>query len=476
MKRPPVGLLACVGALLLSLASFAKVQARTVQEVPSTLNWQAGRAPQTAPAKAANAPGTSAPIYNEQRAGSVDPEVVAARYTPTLAAPIEPTAKPSAVQPAAYTNQPLQLAELRYLDERVSPAQHPELIDDPTMFDEGPGGCATCGPGGCGDRCGGGISDCVPCNYFALNGWYIGADYVNARANFSDPAAILVRNVSNGGLNFHDETVPYETGYQSTYRLNAGYRWGACGESINFSYFGFSDNTFVDTPEINANVVAAGPFALNCNPGEHLRTGLDVQANVYDLNYSKRIPICTSNCDPCSCGGGCPPWAITWSAGVRFGRLDLTSPTQLFDVNRVLVNDALSEVTFSGAGPQIAIEGRRYLGDCARWSVYSKGSMSLLLGQYDVEQQLLDLRTNALARQEFHYTRIVPVIDLEIGLSRQLGKKTLLTAGYFMQCWIDASTVNNLNQPGVGQLAPANVDDANMTMFDGFMLRLERVF
>ena len=85
-------------------------------------------------------------------------------------------------------------------------------------------------------------------------------------------------------------------------------------------------------------------------------------------------------------------------------------------------------------------------------------------------------RPVAFSRQSYNYTRIVPVIDLEVGLSRQLGKKTLVTAGYFMQVWIDASTVNNLNQPGVGGLSPANQDDANMTMFDGFMLRVERTF
>lgn len=478
MKRPPVGLLASCGALLLSLVSFA-----AAQDGAAPLNWQQGRAPQktTSPAapKSSNAPGTAAPVYNQQRNGSVDPAAVAARNSPTPAAPQQASAKPGAVKQATYVNEPRLLDQARR-DERVSPVQYPEYVDDPTMYNEGPGDCATCGAGGCATgncptaNCGGGLSDCVPCNYFALSGWYLGGDYVNARVNYSDPAAIVVRDVIGGGFDFNDRIVPYETSYQSTFRVNAGYRWGACGESINFSYFNFNDNTTVNSPEVNANVVVAGPFALNCNPGEHLRTGLEVAANVYDLDYSKRIPICTSNCDPC--GGGCPPWAITWSAGARVGTLDLNSPTQLFDVNNVLAVDALSEVTFTGAGPRIAFEGRRYFGDCARWSAYGKSSLALLLGQYDVEQRVNDIRGNARARQEHHYTRIVPVIDLEVGLSRQLGKKTLLTAGYFMQVWIDASTVNNLNQPGVAGLNPANVDDANMTMFDGFMIRLERVF
>ncbi len=508
MQFPRLGVLAGVcSAWLLSLVLPGLALGETIQKVPNRLgkamsSWQGeNNAPDTAapqsenraPTKkgaqftAGNVPGTKAPVYNQQRTGSTDPVAVAARNSPTPAyqAAPQPALKSNAnqskvVQAAAteprYETAPQYEAAPRR-DERVMPVQHPELIDDPTLYEEGPGGCATCGPAGCGQGSCGGLSDCVPCNYFAQSGWYLGGDYVNARANFSDPAAIAVRTVGNGGLNFNDQIVPYDTGYQSTFRAHAGYRWGACGESLNFSYFNFNDNTVVDSPEVNANVVVAGPFALNCNPGEHLRTGLDVEANVYDLDYAKRIPICTSNCDPCDCDGGCPPWAITWSAGARVGRLDLKSPTQLFGVNGAVLQDAMSEVTFVGAGPKVGLEGRRYMGEHQRWSAYGKSSLSLLLGQYDVEQRLTTLGPPvAIGRQSHNYTRIVPVIDLEVGLSRQLGKKTLVTAGYFMQVWIDASTVNNLNQPGVGGLAPANVDDANMTMFDGFMLRVERTF
>jgi hypothetical protein len=464
---------------------FAPASSAAAQEAKRT---PAKRGPQFT---AGNAPGTAAPVYNQQRTGSTDPALVAARNAPTPAAPqpLPISAKAKPVKPASYSaNEPRLLQEPAYAaprdqaapqrDARVLPVAHPELIDDPTLYDGEPGDCATCGPQGCGDGNCGGLSDCVPCNYFAQCGWYLGGDYLNARVNYSDPAAIVVRNVANGGLDFHDRIVPYDTGYQSTFRVNAGYRWGACGESLNFSYFNFTDNTVLDSPPVDANVVVAGPFALNCNPGERLHTGLEVEAHVYDLDYAKRIPICTSDCDPCG-DGGCPPWAITWSAGARAGRLDLNSPTQLLAVNGAVLADALSEVSFVGAGPRVGLEGRRYMGEMQRWSAYGKSSLSLLLGQYDVEQRLTTVvpgGPNTIGRQSHNYTRVVPVIDLEVGLSRQLGKKTLVTAGYFMQVWIDASTVNNLNQPGVAGLNPADVDDANMTMFDGFMLRIERTF
>lgn len=487
MQLPRLGVLAGVGPafMLASLLAGMAHSAPLVNVEPAPVK----KAPQF---KAGNAPGTAAPVYNQQRTGSTDPAAVAARNSPTPAAPqpLATSAKAKPVKQTSYSaNEPRLLeqpthAAPRYQtaphrDERVVPAANPQWIDDPTMYeqdqDAGPEGCATCGPTGCGPS-GGGLTDCVPCNYFAQNGWYIGGEYLNARANFSDPAAIVVRNVANGGLDFHDQVVPYEIGYQSTFRVNAGYRWGACGESLNFSYFNFTGSSVINAPQVDANVVVAGPFALNCLPGERLRTGLDVEAYVYDLDYAKRIPICTSNCDPCG-DNGCPPWAITWSAGARVGRLDLNSPTQLFGTNGALAVDALSEVSFVGAGPKVGLEGRRYIGEMGRWSVHGKSSLSLLLGQFDVEQRMTTIAAPAsVGRQSYNYTRVVPVIDLEVGLSRQLGKKTLVTAGYFMQVWIDASTVNNINQPGVGGLSPANMDDANMTMFDGFMLRVERTF
>jgi hypothetical protein len=488
MQLPRLSVLAGIGLTILSGLIL-----------PSTASSATPQASEYAPAKkapqfkAGNAPGTAAPVYNQQRMGSTDPNLVAARNSPTPAGPqpLPNVAKPKSVKPtnpsaneARYLDQASAVAPRSTVyrrDERVQPASHPQWIDDPTLYEPeagpnyGDGGCATCGPAGCGSTSCGGLSDCVPCNYFAQNGWYLGGDYVSARANFSDPAAIAVRTETNGGLNFYDRIVPYDTGYQSTFRVNAGYRWGACGESLNFSYFNFTDNSVVESPEVNAGVIVAGPFALNPLPGERLRTELDIEANVYDLDYAKRIPLCTSNSDPCG-DGCCPPWAISWSAGARVGRLNLNSPTQLFDVNGALLFDALSEVSFVGAGPKVGLEGRRYLGEMQRWSVFGKSSLSLLLGQYDVEQRLITIGTGEVGRQSHNYTRIVPVLDLEVGLSRQLGKKTLLTAGYFMQAWIDVSTVNNLNEQGVGELAPANVDDANMTMFDGFMLRIERTF
>ncbi len=81
----------------------------------------------------------------------------------------------------------------------------------------------------------------------------------------------------------------------------------------------------------------------------------------------------------------------------------------------------------------MGVEGRRYFGESYRWSMFAKGNMSLLLGDYDTTRTKVVGTTTSI--QTDNYRRIVPVMELEVGFSRQLGQRTMLTAGYFFQSW-----------------------------------------
>lgn len=352
-------------------------------------------------------------------------------------------------------------------------SHRPTLIDDPTLIPMGDG-CTSCGSGDCGSNC---LGDCLPCNYWSQNGWYIGGEYLYARANYSEPTAFFQRQAfvdADGNSFVHDQNVAYDLDYQSTFRAYAGYRWGSCGEAINFSLFNFNNVTAYN--DIRANppeLVIAGQLEQNPAPGQRLQTGLDTSATTYDLDYSKRIPICSCNSDPCSCCD-CPPWAITWNAGARVGDVEINAPTNLYAADGSLIAGGNALVEFVGAGPKVGIEGRRYFGENYRWSAYGKSNAALLLGQYDVTLSKYTPAAQAFSLQTYNYTRIVPVLDIEVGLSRQIGKKTLITAGYFFQAWIDVSTVNTIQF--VGNLNDSQIDDANIMSFDGFMLRIEHTF
>lgn len=349
----------------------------------------------------------------------------------------------------------------------------PSMIDDPTVMPMGEG-CDSCGSGSCGGGC---LNDCLPCNYWSQSGFYIGADYVYARATYSEPTAFLQQEIlvdANGNGRTIIQNVPFSTDYQSTYRAVAGYRWGNCGESINFNLFNFNTGTSLVAPQADPlnGFVIAGPLEQNPVPGQQLVIGLDTSATTYDLDYSKRIPICSCNSDPCSCCD-CPPWAITWNAGARVGTIEINQPSLLFEANGLLNSDGNALIEFVGAGPKVGVEGRRFFGENYRWSAYGKSNLSLLLGQYDVTLTKFTPAALQTSIQSYNYTRIVPVIDLEVGVSRQIGKKTLLTAGYFFQAWFDVSTINTVR---FANFNTAAIDDSNIMSFDGLMVRLEHTF
>jgi hypothetical protein len=384
---------------------------------------------------------------------------------------------PAAVRP----EEPSMIQQAGHHGQSRGHNQSRSYIDDPTIVPMGDScnGCTSCGNGdcdggSCGDNC---LKDCVPCNYFAQNGWYLGGDYLYSRVSYSEPTAILQREVtvdSLGNSTFHDQSVPYEFDYQSSYRINAGYRWGSCGEAINFSFFNFNNLSALNSIQANPpGLVVAGQLEQNPAPGQRLSTALDTAVSTYDLDYSKRIPICSCNSDPCSCCD-CPPWAITWNAGARVGNVEINSPTNLYAVDGSLIAAGNSSVEFVGAGPKVGIEGRRYFGENYRWSAYGKSNVALLLGQYDVTLSKFTPAAQATSLQTYNYTRIVPMIDIEVGVSRQIGKRTLVTAGYFFQAWFDVSTINTIDF--VGALNANPLDDANIMSFDGFMLRVEHTF
>jgi hypothetical protein len=124
---------------------------------------------------------------------------------------------------------------------------------------------------------------------------------------------------------------------------------------------------------------------------------------------------------------------------------------------------------FNGAGPKISVDGRRYFGETRCWSFYSKGSLALLLGDYETRRTLVD--GIAIGIQTDEFCRVIPMTEIEFGLSRQIGQKTLLTVGYFLQAYWDLGMFENIEGTNFGAQ-----DDANILSFDGLMFRVEHTF
>ncbi|MEX2140910.1 MAG: Lpg1974 family pore-forming outer membrane protein [Pirellulales bacterium] len=361
-----------------------------------------------------------------------------------------------------------ETANRAYVAEPLAPAIVPEAVE------AGDGACTNCGPqGGC-DQGG-----CNPCRcqhccdpYFYSKGWYAGAEYLHRRPNFAVAGAALETSTfvdpNTNASTITDRSVEFDISYDSTFRIFGGYRWGECGEALEFSYWRIdADDAFV-SPAASVTQQFVG-FAGNVadDPGEILQSDFNMDLDVLDIDYKKRIPVIKGRSS--DCGHCCPQWDWAWSLGARIVDFEVNHNNSVLDAagNMIAVGDV--DMQFTGAGPRAGLEGRRYFGGNRKWSAYGIGAFSLLLGDREVAHS----RTGGLATnlQVQDLIRTVPVSEIEVGLSRQIGCRTLLSAGYQFQAWWELSHFESIEG-----LCPSCPADSNILSFDGLFVRLEHNF
>jgi hypothetical protein len=354
-------------------------------------------------------------------------------------------------------------------------AYMPEPLAPPSQATTGPvaDGCTSCTSGSCD------VGGCSSCNcaqccdpYFYNDGWFAGADYWYLRPNFSSPvAAVEQLTVVDPNTNASVRTtraVDYDIGYDSTFRVFGGYRWGECGEALQFSYWQVdTGESFTSQPATQSLFFAGIEEVLADGPGEVLRSNFDVKLDVFDIEYTKRIPVRKGG--PSSCGQCCPAWDWAWSLGARIADFERHHSASVADGNGVVLATGDVERNFTGAGPRAGIEGRRYFGDGSKWSAYGATHWSLLLGDFENSTIRRGGNTSDIGQQDF--IRTVPVMEIEVGLARQIGCNTLFSAGYQFQAWWELGGFDTIL---VGDCECQT--SSNVLSFDGLFVRLEHTF
>lgn len=333
------------------------------------------------------------------------------------------------------------------------------------------GGCADgyC-TGACSDpSCGAACGDSGCCNTGGR--CFFTADYLLIHPSFSESTAFIRQDLGAGT----DTFVPLDFDYNSSYRFGGGYRLPSCGDEIRFLYTRMNGNA--DAVAFPGDIV---PFAADPPPDGRTNIRADVNANVYDLECAKTIPL-GGNCSGCgdACGKSCPAWDITWSGGVRWADVGWNRSYVALDDTNFPVTDARTSMDFDGGGFKTGLEGRRYFG-CDGWlSLYSKGNISLLLGDVRIHSSRSSDDGNTFVSQTFTNRQLIPVFDLEAGLTAQVTCHTAITAGYLMSAWSDLGFRNAFDVCGdcgnatVPPLLATKHDDANMLGFDGLFIRFE---
>jgi len=307
---------------------------------------------------------------------------------------------------------------------------------------------------------------------FGDGAWFGGVEFLLIRPHFSEADAYLAHTDNAQTLASIDETVSYKFGFNGSVRAFLGYRLCDCGGEIRMSYWNFNMNDGVTSPTVppNTNQIAVDPYSgqLEVNagtPGSFLRTQFMMDINSFDVDFAKRIPL--GDCSSC-----CPLWDLTWSAGFRVAQLERHHNVYSIDAQGATTSSGFITTDYLGAGPRMGLEGRRYFSD-GGLSAYMKGNLTMLLGDYSTERKRTDV-VGAVTVDTIRtddYTRMVPVFDLEFGLSWQVRPHFVLTAGYMYQAWFDLGMFEE-----VGTTDFRSQDDSNIMSFDGLMLRAEFVF
>lgn len=318
--------------------------------------------------------------------------------------------------------------------------------------------------------------DCPQCSTascfgYPAPGFYAGAEYLLIRPHFSE--AIAFAQGTQTPTTLATEGRELQFGYDSSFRVFAGYRRGYGQGELRFTFWHFEGDISVEGTagpgqfivDPFGNVVGAvtvldlyGRFAPTALVGGNLiRTKAAVETNVYDFDFVK--PILSRS----------PNWGLNWSAGVRIADID-----QYYESVITLAGAPLSRgdfaANFIGAGPRLGVEARRHFGVEGRLSLFANGHASLLLGENTIRSSNAPNPAFSASQSE-SLTRTIPVMETELGVSWAIGDSLHVSGGWMFQAWLDMGVSG-------GQFGGLFVgaDDSNVMSFDGMFLRGEWTF
>lgn len=302
--------------------------------------------------------------------------------------------------------------------------------------------------------------------------FFVGADLLWIRPHFSEVIAFARGRQTASSFDVRGRDLDFD--YEVSPRVFFGYRLGGGQGDLRFTYWHFDGETdasagaapgqFAVDPfgNVAGTVAVIDPrdarFGTVITGGDLLRTEGEVEMNVYDLEWTR--PIVLQDC----------AWVLSWSAGVRIADVEQFYESVLSLGPATLARGDFA-VDFVGAGPRVGFEARRSFGD-GRFSVFARNHGSLLMGDYEVESSnTLSAPAPFRAAQSASMTRLVPVLETELGASWNAADSLRLSAGWLYQAWFDMGTSG-------GQFGGffTGADDANIMSFDGLVLRAEVMF
>ena len=297
-----------------------------------------------------------------------------------------------------------------------------------------------------------------------------GADFLFVRPSFSESVAFARGSQSPTSLDLSGQELEFD--YDSSVRAFVAVRSEDGLSKMQFTYWHLRGKT-----SVNGTVAGPGQFIVDpfgnivgsvaiVDPsdarspnvivgGDNIQTRATVRSNLYDFDFARELRPTD------------PHWFLEYSVGVRIADIDQYYESTVADAAGTVLSRGDFAVEYMGAGPRLGAETRRYLGRKGLSFFFATFHTALLLGDYDVAFHNAPVPVFQ-AGQTASATRMLPVMEAEIGTSLRLTETLNLSAAWLFQAWMDLGTSGGK----FGGLY-AGADDANIMSFDGLIVRAQ---
>lgn len=251
--------------------------------------------------------------------------------------------------------------------------------------------------------------------------------------------------------------------FTPAFRVGFSRALGLCS-SIGVSYANFYSHA-TDTEWAGSGVgdtiasLVLHPESINAGSTSSLvEAQLDVDFKLVDIDYRRLI------------WGTCNT-AVNYDIGLRYGKLgQFFNQVGQFAPPIGTMNTSTS-IKFEGLGIKTGLDGLRQIG-CSGVSVYGKGFVSVLFGDFNSAYTQLDTTTTIVqATSNWRDNRAVPILEYEVGVNwTSPGGCLRLSSGYYTAYWFNTITTGEYVQA-------VQYSDfvflGQTTTFEGFVSRAE---
>jgi hypothetical protein len=190
---------------------------------------------------------------------------------------------------------------------------------------------------------------------------------------------------------------------------------------------------------------------------------LSIEQDLLDVDLKGLMTGTDQQCQNCAD-------QINYIAGVRFARFDQELGVAYAVTGTTTVDSAID---FEGIGPRFGLEATRHANAYGLFA-YGRAVTSVLVGEFDANFRQNNTFNGLEAFSSWSSGRIVPVLDLELGLGwTGPGRHLRISGGYLVSAWWNVVTLDDyIEATHVLEYR----DLSGVMTFDGLVARAEWLF